>query len=295
MADRTPGTLCSSRQCEPRVPNTISAQISKFASQEEIEAFREDPFSLHSLGLLVRALPLYLMEDTTPPEERAKLRLHNMSLVAGYAAGLGQNTSMALAGDDVPFSKIKSEMPGNALALAGWSLKALYMFREVAMGSAGFRAWLAEADLDSLLSDGEAASNVSESASKVAQKAYFSKFSETPALKKLWEQAAQDLPKTADGFAKARRRFWQLVNSDTSAEAVFVRGMLKEAQYEIQAGSNAPLLKMKDWDSRASRELTDRRLSIDHDDPKSLSPDKTLDASNLGFLTHRDNSFKGTR
>ena len=55
MADRTPGTLCSSRQCEPRVPNTISAQISKFASQEEIEAFREDPFSLHSLGLLVRA------------------------------------------------------------------------------------------------------------------------------------------------------------------------------------------------------------------------------------------------
>jgi hypothetical protein len=277
------------------VPNTISAQISKFASQEEIEAFREDPFSLHSLGLLVRALPLYLMEDTTPPEERAKLRLHNLSLVAGYAAGLGQNTSMALAGDDVPFSKIKSEMPGNALALAGWSLKALYMFREVAMGSAGFRAWLAEADLNSLLSDGEAASNVSESASKVAQKAYFSKFSETPALKKLWEQAAKDLPKTADGFAKARRNFWQLVNGDTSSEAVFVRGMLKEAQYELQAGSNAPLLKMKDWDSRASRELTDRRLSIDHEDPKSLNPDKTLDPANLGFLTHRDNSFKGTR
>jgi hypothetical protein len=216
-------------------------------------------------------------------------------LVAGYAAGLGQNTSMALAGDDVPFSKIKSEMPGNALAVAGWSLRALYMFRGIAMESAGFRAWLADADLNSLASDGESTSNLSESASKVAQKAYFSRFSETPALKKLWERAAQDLPKTADGFAKARRNFWQLVNSDSSAEAVFVRDMLKEAQYELQAGTNAPLLKMKDWDQRASRELTDRRLSIDHADPKSVSPDKTLDPSNLGFLTHRDNSFKGTR
>jgi len=294
MADRTPGTLCSSRQCEPRVPDTISSQISKFATREEIEDFRADPFSLHSLGLLVRALPLYLMEDTTPPEERAKLRLHNMTLVAAYAAGFGQNTSKALAGDDVPFSEIKGEMPGNALAVAGWSLKALYMFREVAMGSEGFRAWLAEADLNSLVSESESA-NLGESTSKIAQKAYFSKFSETPALKKLWEQAAKDLPKTADGFAKARRNFWQLVNNDTSAEAVFVRNMLKEAQYEVQAGSNAPLLKMKDWDSRASRELTDRRLSIDHDDPKSLNPDKTLDPNNLGFLTHRDNSFKGTR
>lgn len=227
MGNRTPGTLCASRQCEPRVPDTISAQIRTFASEEEIDGFRENPFSAQSLGLLVRALSLYLMDDTTPPEERAKLRLHNMSLVAGYAAGLGQNTSMALAGDDVPFSKIKGEMPGNALAVAGWSLRALYMFREFAMESAGFKAWLADADLNSLISEGE-------SASKVAQKAYFSRFSETPALKKLWEQAAEDLPNTPEGFAKARANFWRLVNSDSSAEAVFVRDMLKEAQYELQ-------------------------------------------------------------
>lgn len=134
-----------------------------------------------------------------------------------------------------------------------------------------------------------------ESASKVAQKAYFSRFSETPALKKLWEQAAEDLPNTPEGFAKARANFWRLVNSDSSAEAVFVRDMLKEAQYELQGGTNAPLLKMKGWDPRASRELTDRRLSIDHADPKSANPDKTLDPSNLGFLTHRENSFKGAR
>jgi hypothetical protein len=246
---------------------------------------------MHSLGLLVKSLQLYLMEDTTPPEERAKLRLHNMSLAAGYAAGLGQNTSKALAGDDIPLSEIKSEMPGNALAVAGWSLKALLMFREVAMESQGFRAWLAEADLNALVSDGESVSSVS----KAAQKAFASRFSETPALKKIWEQAAQDLPKTPEGFANARSNFWKIVNEGTSAEAKTVRDILDKAGYELQGGQNAPLLKMKGWDPKATREVTDRRLSVDHADPKSVAPDKTLDSSNLQFMTGRDNSFKGTK
>lgn len=311
MAGNTPGTLCYNRfgnivdqgtLCQHASPvpgpdgtrdafgvgNPISTQIKQFATMQEIEAFRREPFSIHSLGLLVKALSLYLMEDTTPPEERAKVRLRNLSLATGYAAGLGQNTTKALAGDDIPSQEIKAEMPGNALAAVGWSLRGLFMFREVAMESQGFRAWLAEADLNALASDGE-------SFSKAAQKAFASRFSETPALKQIWEQASQNLPNTPAGFAQARENFWQIVNNGTSAEAETVRNILKEAGYELQSGKNAPMLKMQGWDKRATREITDRRLTIDHADPKSAAVDKTQDSKNLRFMTQRDNSFRGNR
>jgi hypothetical protein len=311
MAGKTPGTLCYNRvgnvvdqgtlcqhasplprpdgtQSTSSVAPSIPGQVKQFATREEIESFRREPFSVHSLGLLAKALSLYVMEDTTPPEERAKVRLRNLSLAAGYAAGLGQNTTKALAGDDISSKEIRAEMPGNALTAVGWSIRGLLMFREVAMESQGFRAWLAEANLNSLVSDGE-------SFSKAAQKAFASRFSETPALKQIWEQAAQNLPNTPAGFAQARENFWQVVNNGTSAEAETVRKILQEAGYELQGGKSAPMLKMQGWDKRVTREITDRRLTIDHADPKSAAVDKTQDSKNLRFMTQRDNSFRGNR
>ena len=120
------------------------------------------------------------------------------------------------------------------------------------MESAGFRAWLAESDLSAMMGQEGAVS-------QFAQKAFASRFSETPALKKLWEQAAQGLANSPAGFAEARSNFWQLVNSGTSSEAATVRSILKEAGYELQGGSNAPLLKMQGWDKRLTREISDRR------------------------------------
>lgn len=306
------GTLC--QNCSPvnhpggseSVSNSqrvISAQVKQFATEEEVSAFRKNPFSIQSLGLLVKGLSLYLMEDTTPPEERAKLRLHNISMAASMAVGLGQNTSKALAGDDVPFGEIWKEMPGNALALAGVTLEGALMLRELAAESKGFRAWLAGADLRSLATAEETAGSVS-ATTRAAAKAYQSRFSETPALKALWQQAAQGLPSTTEGFAQARSRFWRLVNEGTSADAKAVREILKEMKFELQEGTNAPMLKlegwdpesgMKTWDPRQTREITDRRLTIDHADAQSSGSGANLDPSNLRFMTQRDNSFRGNR
>lgn len=309
MAGTIPGSLCYNRvgnivdqgtlcqhasplaRPEGTSPSSLAPSIpalTRVATAEEIESFRREPFSGQSLGLLVRALSLYAMEDTTPPEERAKVRLRNISLVTGYAAGLGQNTTKALAGDDISSKQIWAEMPGNGLAAVGWSIKGLLMFREVAMESQGFRAWLAEANLNPLLSDGEPFS-------KAAQKAFASRFSETPALKQIWEEAAQNLPNTPAGFAEARGNFWRIVNNGKSAEAETVRKILQEAGYELQGGNTAPMLKMEGWDKRLTREITDRRLTIDHADPKSAALEKTQDSRNLRFMTQRDNSFRGNR
>ena len=70
------------------------------------------------------------------------MMLRNLSLATGYALGLGQNTTKALSGDHVHSNKIWEETPGNALAVAGWSLKAFHEFRTVAAESKGFREWL---------------------------------------------------------------------------------------------------------------------------------------------------------
>jgi hypothetical protein len=133
------------------------------------------------------------------------------------------------------------------------------------------------------------------SESSMAQRALASRFSETPALKSLWEQASRDLPNTKVGFATARSNFWEVVNNGTSRDAQTVRNILREAGYQLQGGSLAPMNQMEGWDNRTSREVTDRRLTIDHAGSQGATPDRTLDPENLRFMSQRDNSFRGDR
>lgn len=128
-----------------------------------------------------------------------------------------------------------------------------------------------------------------------AQGAFASRFSATPCLKTLWERAALGSPDTPEGFVSARREFWRLVNSSGSADAESVRAIIVTAGYELQSGTNAPLLKLQNWDHRTSRELSDRRLTIDHADPQSATRKQTLSSSNLRFMSQRDNSLRGDR
>ena len=125
-----------------------------------------------------------------------------------------------------------------------------------------------------------------------AQRAFANNFSETQALKELWERAA-DGYSTAE-FAGARSNFWKEVNNAKDATSETVRRIIKEAGYELQAGSNAPLLSMKGWDhARPSRETANRRLSVDHANPQSKAHDKALDSTNLRFMSTSDNSARG--
>jgi Holliday junction resolvase-like predicted endonuclease len=63
---------------------------------------------------------------------------------------LGQNTSKWLAGDDIPWCKVRKETPENLLAVAGVSLRAAQELHQFASASKGFRAWLAESDLQQI-------------------------------------------------------------------------------------------------------------------------------------------------
>jgi len=90
------------------------------------------------------------MDDTTAPEDRSDLILHNISVAAGAAAGLGHNTSMWLAGDDVPWCKVRPETSQNLLAVAGITVRAAVEIHQFASASQGFRAWLAESELQQI-------------------------------------------------------------------------------------------------------------------------------------------------
>jgi RHS repeat-associated protein len=131
--------------------------------------------------------------------------------------------------------------------------------------------------------------------SKIAQRAFANTFSQTPALDALWRRAAMGKANSPEGFDKARERFWEVVNSSSDPDAVVVRAILKEAGYELQGGKLAPLLKLQTGDPKSSREQSDLRLSIDHADPKSVNPSRTLDPAFLRFMSQRDNSFRGNR
>jgi Holliday junction resolvase-like predicted endonuclease len=96
---------------------------------------------------------LYGQQDTTPPEERAKVIERNISLATGYALGLGQATTKGLLGDEVDPKEVRREMPGNLLTIGGFALRAFRLFQETAMGMKGFQEWLRSADLT--LAEGE--------------------------------------------------------------------------------------------------------------------------------------------
>jgi len=126
---------------------------------------------------------------------------------------------------------------------------------------------------------------------ETATKAYMSRFSQTPELERIWNEAAQNLEPTPGGFAKSRENFWDIVNNSDSEDAQYVRQVLESAGFEIQEGkSTAAMLRIV----HGTKE-TDMRLTIDHILPKKLHPDLTLDPKNLVFMIQRDNSTKGTK
>ena len=128
--------------------------------------------------------------------------------------------------------------------------------------------------------------------------AFHARLDDHPALRELWDRARQD----ATSFDQARRRFWGEVNQGDSVAAEFVRSMLKAAGYELQAGSNAPLLSMPEYASNLRTEglrRADLLLSIDHANPmtnpvdgRRLSLEEALNPANLRFMSGRDNSIR---
>jgi RHS repeat-associated protein len=126
--------------------------------------------------------------------------------------------------------------------------------------------------------------------SELAGKVFQSRFAATPELGRLWQQVAAGLPNTPKGFAKAREAFWTVVNKGDTADARAIQSLLREAGYELQGGSKAPLNRLL-----PNAPKSDRLLTIDHIDPKSQNPLLTLDPENLVFLPSRDNAQKGVK
>jgi hypothetical protein len=90
-----------------------------------------------------------------------------------------------------------------------------------------------------------------------------------------------------------------LVNDDPSPEAQAVRDLLHAAGFDTYPGtSNAASLRLPDYEAvrpeDANRVIADLKLSIDHVDAQARGGDK-LKASNLRFLSTRDNSTRGHR
>jgi hypothetical protein len=126
-----------------------------------------------------------------------------------------------------------------------------------------------------------------------AQRAFEGRFSETAALRQLWERCARDESTKKQGFDRSREKFWKAVNQPTDEDARQVRDILKRAGYEFDNGtSNAPKLALKTNDPRKTREIADQRLSIDHAAAQSNDRSRTLDADNLRFMSQRDNSVR---
>lgn len=123
-------------------------------SPQEAEKFRRDMMDRLSLGTTWQP-PIYKEPDRRPLDERYnEMFWRNMNLAFGYAIGLGQNTTKALYGDDIPGDAIIDEMPGNLLAGAAVLGKASKVFQAASMENAGARMWAAssKARVDRFLS-----------------------------------------------------------------------------------------------------------------------------------------------
>lgn len=261
----------------------MPTEAQKLWTAEERALFWRDPLSLKSVSFVLRGFELY-----RHPNWDIRYGTRNVSLIIASVLGLGPNTAKWMLGDNIPISSMKDEMLGNVLALLpliGLVRKAATMLKAETAALEAVRIWRAERPFlpeMALIED-----------TRMAQKAFASRFSETPVLRDLWNEAARDVPNTSRGFDAARAKFWKSINNGTSKNAQDARKILRQMGYELQGGSNAPLLKMKGWDKRATRELADRILNVEHADPQSLNPARRLDSSNLRFMSGRDNSFRG--
>ncbi|MEL7538871.1 MAG: hypothetical protein AAFM91_17625 [Pseudomonadota bacterium] len=131
-----------------------------------------------------------------------------------------------------------------------------------------------------------------------AQHAFHNHFADTDSLRRLWEESMFRKDGKYRTFSGARSQFWLRVNARDGSDAEEVARILEAAGYELSEGRRAPMLS-EDWvpkdDANYGKKQADRKLSIDHMDPQSLNPEDVLKASNLRFMTARDNSIRGNR
>jgi hypothetical protein len=113
---------------------------------------------------------------------------------------------------------------------------------------------------------------------------YEAAFSETPEIARVWAEAAAD----ACTWGEARKNFWYLINTALSNDAFYIANMLERAGFVLQDGTKAPMLAVDGAGDLA------RRLSIDHEEPKSIVTERTFDAENLRFMLQDDNGRRGT-
>jgi hypothetical protein len=92
--------------------------------------------------------------------------------------------------------------------------------------------------------------------SAFAQQAFSGRFSDTRALRAVWEKVTEKETRKAtpseQDYNNARGRFWKAVNEGRDDNAKTVRRILEKAGYELQRDANAPLLKMAGWDHSGS-------------------------------------------
>ncbi len=131
----------------------VAADVRSVVSPEEISRFRQNPFTLEGLSAMLRGLKLYAHPDTTPPDMRTSRIIRNMSLTAGYYVGLGQKTTKGLADDNLTLATVQEEGLQNLLAVAGFALRGVLLYRETIAESAGFRSWAAAAPNASALKE----------------------------------------------------------------------------------------------------------------------------------------------
>lgn len=65
------------------------------------------------------------------------------------------------------------------------------------------------------------------------------RFSETPAMKRLWKRASQGCQQSDEGYDMARDRFWKLIATSTDNDARLIRAILTDAGYETPMGGAA--------------------------------------------------------
>jgi len=131
------------------------------------------------------------------------------------------------------------------------------------------------------------ASQVEDDDAALAAK-YARNFDKIPAVLRLWEQAVAAVGAEDAAFERVRQQFWRIVNSDKAPDAAYVRQLLKAAGFQLGKGDNAPMLRARWVDARTGRYENARRLSVDHEVPKSKDADRAVDASNLRFMLMDD-------
>jgi hypothetical protein len=157
--------------------------------------------------------------------------------------------------------------------------------------------------------------------SEALQRAYAGRFSETPEVCSLWTYAAATSKKPRDRFfallgseRKLQRSVeayrdeqGKLLNSAQKQAILekllqareFIRNVLDAAGCELVdddlSRGRSPRIKWKWGDQNLKRMEYDRLLAVEHAEPQSKNRSRATDPTNLRWMLHGDNLFRGDR